>query len=156
MVLWCSLPRKMFLALGLITDVPSSWSQKKSCSEKFHIHNLLTCGVIFFWLVVGLPLWKIWVRQLRNDYSPTQYFWENKIDGNHSPPTSFCFHCSIWNWRLGLLGVLSLPPKTWAQLPGFQKDYFASTGKDDWSWYCRPSFEPAQEIWNACKILQTH
>ena len=36
------------------------------------------------WLVVGPPLWKIWVRQL--GWLDTQYFWENKIDvPNHQP-----------------------------------------------------------------------
>ena len=34
------------------------------------------------WLVVGPPLWKIWVRQL--GWLETQYFWENKIDGNQT------------------------------------------------------------------------
>ena len=34
------------------------------------------------WLVVGPPLWKIWVRQL--GWLATQYFWENKIDGNQT------------------------------------------------------------------------
>ena len=37
-----------------------------------------------YWLVVGPPLWKIWVRQL--GWLATQYanIWENKIDGNQT------------------------------------------------------------------------
>ena len=34
------------------------------------------------WLVVGPPLWKIWVRQL--GWWNSQYFWENRIDGNQT------------------------------------------------------------------------
>ena len=55
------------------------------------------------WLVVWTP-WKIWVRQL--GWLATQYFWENKIDGNqttnqiksdHIQPTisSLSSSCSI-------------------------------------------------------------
>ena len=39
------------------------------------------------WLVVGLPLWKIWVRQL--GWLTTQYMGKCQIDGNQSPPTSW-------------------------------------------------------------------
>ena len=54
----------------------------KSC----HIFNIS-------WLVVGPPLWKIWVRQL--GWLATQYFWENKIDGNQTT-NQICMEVS-WN-----------------------------------------------------------
>ena len=37
------------------------------------------------------PLWKMRVRQLRWGNKPN-HIWENKIDGNHSPPTRIPFH----------------------------------------------------------------
>ena len=39
-----------------------------------------------FWLVVYLPLWKIWVRQL--GWWNSQYIESHKIPWFHSPPTS--------------------------------------------------------------------
>ena len=40
------------------------------------------------WLVVGPPLWKIWVRQL--GWLATQYFWENKTwQPNHQPDQNY-------------------------------------------------------------------
>ena len=49
------------------------------------------------------PLWKIWVRQL--GWWHSQYFWENKIHGNHSPPTSYIRQTSLsgdipWSYQL--------------------------------------------------------
>ena len=48
--------------------------------------------VTITWLVVDLPLWKIWVRQL-DDHS--QYMENKSHVPNHPPVTHVCFPCQI-------------------------------------------------------------
>ena len=53
---------------------PVTWVQRQK--KGFRVRSTRS------WLVVGPPLWKIWVRQL--GWWNSQYFWENKIDGNQT------------------------------------------------------------------------
>ena len=50
----------------------------------FHTPLLTITG---WWL--GHPLWKIWLRQFRDDDIPTQYFWENSKLMATKPPTRY-------------------------------------------------------------------
>ena len=60
--------------------------------------------LIIMWLVVGPPLWKIWVRQL--GWLATQDFWENKIDGNQTTNQIMIIRLE---WRNGMMIVESFP-----------------------------------------------
>ena len=57
--------------------LPNLWKYAPILTHN-HFPSERLQGYVFHWLVVGPPLWKIWVRQL--GWLATQYFWENKID----------------------------------------------------------------------------
>ena len=56
--------------------------RKVGISGKYGEHIIIHDLYIIYWLVVGPPLWRIWksIGMIRN----SQYFWENKIDGNQT------------------------------------------------------------------------
>ena len=95
--------------------------EKKSCSPKKKRNSdlkwLIPWGnksLDLFWLVVGPPLWKIWVRQL--GWWDSQYFWENKKWQPNHQPVFICLSnfqpVSIWPGNpkktLGALTLQSL------------------------------------------------
>ena len=48
------------------------------------------------WLVVGPPLWKIWVR--RFGWWDSLYIWENKIDGNQTTNQQMIYCTRHWGY----------------------------------------------------------
>ena len=66
-------------------------------SHPKHDKTQISCCTHYtvFWLLVYLPLWKIWIRQL-GIIIPTE--WKNKIHVQCSkPPTSFCWFISYFS-----------------------------------------------------------
>ena len=86
------------------------------------------------WLVVGPPLWKIWVRQL--GWLATQYFWENSKNGNQTTN-----QITFLQWRLtpslwfADVHWLPLPSQTSQAPSGHQPSFINLTVNKDHAWY---------------------
>ena len=76
--------------------------------------GLQTCSVslllsfIPIWLVVGPPLWKIWVRQL--GWWDSQFFWENNIDGNQTTNQPIIYGSIFVSFPVSNPSTLGRPP----------------------------------------------
>ena len=90
------------------TNMEGSWPKPEVYGCRFPVHkmhlvplsNLQVPKKTVFWLVVGPPLWKIWLRQLgwwkQPNINISQLGWlfpilmgKCQIHGNQSPPSSF-------------------------------------------------------------------
>ena len=87
-----------------------AFSGRRTCSSRpsqpmwSQIPGTVQSWEIGIWLVVGPPLWKIWVRQL--GWWHSQYFWENKKwQPNHQP--------EINGSRTGFFSIADPTSKSW-------------------------------------------
>ena len=83
--------------------------------ESWIYNGYTRLDIHIYWLVVGPPLWKIWVRQL--GWLATQYFWEHKklmvqTCPNHQPVYKNTGKCSMNFWGFAD-GVLPKTPQSW-------------------------------------------